>query len=100
MQELTGAQKKYLRGLANPLKPIILIGKNGLSGEVLESINEALEAHELLKIKYNEFKEEKKNFNVQIAEKCQCHWVGGVGHTALFYRQNEDKSKRQIKLPK
>ena len=100
MQELTGAQKKYLRSLANTLKPTVIIGKSGLSEAVLGSINEALDKHELVKIKYNEFKEEKNKLNQQIVDQCDCSLVGGVGFTGMFYRQHAEKEKRTIKLPK
>ncbi len=99
MQALTGSQKRFLRALGNTLNPVIYIGKSGLSEAVLRSIDEALANHELIKIKYLEFKEERKALNAQIVEKCVCHLAGAVGHTALFYRQNSDVQKQKIKLP-
>ena len=100
MQSLNNAQKKYLRGLANTLKPQIIIGKNGLSEPVIKSIDEALTAHELVKIKYNEFKEDRAELNQEIVSQCQCHLIGDVGHTALIYRQHPDPDERTINLPK
>ena len=52
MMELRGAQRKYLRGLANLMQPIVYIGKNGLSGAVIAAIDEGMDDHELVKIKF------------------------------------------------
>lgn len=99
MMELRGAQRKYLRGLANLMQPIVYIGKNGLSGTVIAAINEGLEDHELIKIKFLEFKEEKKALVSDIENKTGGNCVGMIGHVAIFYRQQGDPEKRTIKLP-
>ncbi len=99
MTELTGAQRRYLRGLANPMKPMVYIGKNGLSEEVLSAIDAALQAHELIKVKFLEFKDEKPTLTQTIAKKLACEPVGTIGHVVLFYRANQDKDKRKIMLP-
>ena len=61
MRNLKGFERTYLRGLAHSLKPVVQIGKSGLKNEVVVSIEEAFSARELIKIKFNEFKEEKKS---------------------------------------
>lgn len=96
---LKGSQKKYLRGLANPLKPIVFIGKGGLTPQVFDAIDEALLKQELIKIKFIEFKEEKKELSREIEEKSNCILAGMIGHVAIFYRQHPDKEKRKIQLP-
>ena len=48
MKKLNGQQKKYLRGMAHKLKPVVLIGQGGLPGPVIKTIDEALAAHELI----------------------------------------------------
>ena len=99
MTILKGSQKKYLRGLANPLKPVVFIGKEGLTPQVVNAIDEALASQERIKIKFLEFKEEKKELNRDIEEKSQCILAGMIGHVAIFYRQHPDKEKRKIRLP-
>ena len=47
---LTGKQKRFLRSKANHLQPLIQIGKNGLTDAVINQIEEALEAKELIKV--------------------------------------------------
>lgn len=48
---LSGKQKLYLRGLAHALKPVVQVGRAGLSQEVIDQIDGALETHELAKVK-------------------------------------------------
>ena len=58
MIELRNPQKRYLRGLGNGLKPTIHIGKSGLTESLLKAIQEALDDHELIKIRFLEYERE------------------------------------------
>lgn len=49
--ELTGKQRRYLRGLAHDLKPIVLVGQHGISENLIDNFRAALLAHELVKVK-------------------------------------------------
>ena len=84
--------------MANTLKPLVFVGKNGLSEAVLDSIDQALQDHELIKVRFLEFKDRKKTLCEKIREQCKCEWVGLVGHVAIFYRQQPDIDKRRINL--
>jgi RNA-binding protein len=99
MFPLKGFQRRYLRGQANRLKPVVFIGKNGVNDDVLAALNEALDSHELIKVKFHEYKEERKVIAADIAQECDCEIAGIIGHTAIFYRQNPNKEKQIIKLP-
>jgi RNA-binding protein len=99
MEKLKGSQRRFLRGMANRMKPIVHIGKNGLNDAVLSAINEALDGHELIKVRFLEFKDQKKELCADIEAACFCEMVGLIGHIALFYRQQADVDKRVIKLP-
>ncbi len=98
---LTSQQAKYLRQLAHSLKPLVLIGKNGLTDEVLDSVDAALESHELIKVKFIEYKEkEQKNKIIDtICDQAHCFRAGMIGHTAILYRPARKKSRRKIHLP-
>jgi RNA-binding protein len=100
-QQLTSHQNKYLRSLAHGLKPIVLVGKNGLTAEVIASVDAALEKHELIKVKFIEHKEkEQKNELVDtICRQNRCFRAGMIGHTAILYRQATKASCRKINLP-
>lgn len=99
MENLTSFEKSYLRGLANPIKPLVFIGKGGLTEQVTAAIEETLDAHELIKIRFLEFKEGKKLLTAEIEKICRCECVGMIGHVALFYRRQSDEKKRRIQLP-
>lgn len=99
MRDLKGFERTYLRGLAHGLKPVVQIGKSGLKNEVVESIEEAFSARELIKIKFNEFKEEKKALSKEIEETTRSEMVGMIGNIAIFFKENDDEKKRKIRLP-
>jgi RNA-binding protein len=101
LQELKGFQKKYLRGLAHALSPVVIIGQNGLTDTVVQAVDGALKKHELIKIKFNEFKEkqQKKEISRQIEIKTDCQQVGAIGHTAIFFRENTNPEEKKIELP-
>ena len=99
MTTITGAQRRYLRSLAHHLDPICYVGKNGVSDAVVESVNVALDANELIKVKFNDCKKEKKELSAQIAERTESHLAGLIGNIATFYRQQSDEEKRKIALP-
>jgi RNA-binding protein len=98
---LKNAQKKYLKGLAHSLKPIVTIGQKGFNAGVCRSVEEALLAHELFKLKFNEHKEKepKKAILSAIAAETGCELVGIIGHTAILYRPHPEPDKRTIIFP-
>ena len=101
MTALRGYQKKYLRGLAHGLKPIVQIGRDGITGGVVRAIEKGLFRHELIKIKFNELKEKdlKEAITGEVAAKTGSVQVGMIGHTALLHRQQADPEKRKIAVP-
>ena len=101
MKELKGSQRKYLRGLAHKLNPAAFVGQKGLTASLLEEVDQALDAAELIKVKFNDYKEkdQKSAISEGICKKLQCHEAGMIGHVLILYRQQRDADKRQIKLP-
>lgn len=96
MEKLTGKQRKYLRGIAHSLNPVVQIGKNGLTGSVLKQIDDALNTHELIKIKFIDFIDEKKELAAEIEKELNCENCGSVGHVFVFFRQNKEPEKRKV----
>lgn len=96
---LKGAQRKMLRSLAHPLKPVVLVGAKGLTEQLISAVDAALNDHELIKVKFGEFKEEKKQLAERIATATHGEMVGIIGHIAIFYRSHPDPEKRKIHLP-
>jgi RNA-binding protein len=101
MTSLKGFQKKYLRGLAHSLKPVVQIGREGITEGVIRAIDECLFRHELIKIKFTDFKEkdQKEALTGEFAGKTGSELVGMIGHTAILYRQQADPEKRRITIP-
>ena len=99
--KLTGKQTRYLRGLGHHLKPVAMIGKDEVSDNVIAAVDEALNDHELIKIKFNEFKEkeQKTELAARIEEAAGCRLAGMIGHTAVFFRPHPDPEKRAVHLP-
>jgi RNA-binding protein len=99
MGELKGSQRKYLRGVAHGYKPLVQIGKEGLSKGVIHAVDTALEAHELIKVKIAADREEREQFVPAIEERASCECVGTIGRMAILYREHPDPEKRKISLP-
>jgi RNA-binding protein len=95
-KKLKGLQRQYLRGLAHRLNPVVQIGKHGVSDEAVAEIDQALTDHELIKIRFNEFKEDKKNLSAGIADRSGSELVGMIGNVAIFYRENPEKTKKIV----
>jgi RNA-binding protein len=98
MEQLKGSQRKFLRSQAHHLKPLVLIGAKGVTDQLIGSVDLALKDHELIKVKFGEFKEEKKEISGQIAQATKSEVVGIIGNMAILYRQNPATEKRKIKI--
>lgn len=99
MSELTSSQRKYLRSLAHHLDPLILVGKQGLTDMLVRATAEALDDHELIKVRFNDHKDEKRAIADEIVRRTGAQIVGSVGHVYILYRQQPDTEKRGIELP-
>ena len=101
MDTLTGFEKRFLRGLAHSLKPLVYVGQRGITRSLIDAMNDALDHHELVKIKFLEVKDKEKKLALvrQIELSVAGQMVGMVGHMATFYRQQPDPQRRRINLP-
>ena len=93
MDSLTNAQVRDLKAQAQRLKATLKISKEGLSPQFLAALDEVLKHHELVKVKFDEFKEQKKELAPQLAERSRSHLVTRVGNVVVLYRPEpvEDK---------
>lgn len=100
MTQLTGAQRKYLRGLAHNLKPSAFVGAKGVTSALTQEMDNALNASELIKIKFIDHKEKevKTALIEEIASRLECHVAGTIGHVAVLYRCHPDPEKRKVTL--
>jgi len=100
--ELTIKQKKFLKGLAHPLSPVVKIGKEGITARLLETIVNELLYHELIKVRIGNNSDVKKTEAAQmIPEKTGSSLVQLIGKTLILYKANRKKQKdKRITLPK
>lgn len=96
---LKGKQKAYLKKLIHGTNPVVMIGGNGVSEQVLKTIDIELDLKELIKIKFTDFKEQKKVLFPEIADKVNAVAIDLIGNVGILYRQNADPEKQKIKIP-
>jgi len=96
---LAGYQRSYLKKLAHHLKPVVMIGHGGLSPEVLSALGEALDHHELVKIRFQDNKEERRELLELAAKNSGAEIVALLGNVGILFRSNYEKEHR-IHLPK
>ncbi|MBF0435031.1 MAG: ribosome assembly RNA-binding protein YhbY [Magnetococcales bacterium] len=96
---LSSSQRKYLRGLAHSLKPVVMVGHEGVSEAVLAEVGQALDDHELIKIRFNDFKGEKGTLCADIVARSGAAMAGMIGHVVILFRPRRDPAKRRIQLP-
>jgi RNA-binding protein len=87
MDELTNAEIRQLKARAQHLEPMFKVGKAGLSEGFIKSVDEGLALHELVKVKFVEFKEDKKTLAPELAEKTSSRLIMRVGNVAVLYRR-------------
>jgi len=100
-KKLRGFQKKYLRGLAHHMKPVVFVGQRGVTDAVARSAEEALEKHELIKLKFIDAREkdQKRDMIAKLEEMTGAELVGMIGHTGILFRQQSDPEKRRVIVP-
>ncbi len=99
MTAITNPQRSFLRKLANPLKPTVMLGKQGLTGQIIGKISRELDAHELIKVRLLEFKDEKQALAQTMVEQTEAALVGIIGNVITLYRPSSDPDRRVINLP-
>lgn len=96
---LAGRHKKFLRGQAHGLRPLVHIGRAGVTDAVVESLDEAIGHHELIKVRFLEHKDEKRDLARDLADRLEAELAGMVGHVAILYRPAREPDRRRIQLP-
>ncbi len=91
LDPLPNPQLRKLKAAAQLLEPMFKVGKAGLSEGFVKSVSEALDLHELVKIKFVEFKEQKRELGEQLADKTASHLVMRVGHVVVLHRPKPSK---------
>ncbi len=100
MPPITKIQRQFLRKQAHHLRPLVQVGKNGLSDELLSTVERELASHELIKVKFLDFQDQKHELAEEITSRTGGALIGLIGNVAILYREQPDPEKRQIRLPR
>jgi len=91
---LTSKERAGLRSEANKLASILHVGKSGVTPELTESLNEALEARELVKIDVlNNCEEDVRDIASKLSERTRSEIVQVIGRKMVFYRKSKKKTR-------
>lgn len=97
--ELTGQQRRHLKGLAHHLSPVVQVGKGGVSTAVTDATDMALHTHELIKVRLPQVdKAERRAMADALRDATGAAEVWVVGRMLVLYRENPEEPK--IRLPK
>jgi RNA-binding protein len=89
---LTEPQKKYLRRLGHDRNPVVLVGQNGVSPNLVAELDRALHDHELVKVRARVGdRDERDAILAELASSTRSELVQRIGHVALYYRPNPEK---------
>ena len=96
--KISDKQRRYLKGLAHPLKPVILIGSSGLTEAVVTETARALHDHEVIKVRMSGAERSVRDAALaNLAERTGSALLGRIGHVATLFRPRRDLPK--IVLP-
>jgi RNA-binding protein len=96
---LSDSQRRHLRGLAHHLKPVVMVGQDGLKDSLLAELDGALTAHELAKVKVAAAdREARAGMVADLVAASGAELVQSIGHVAALFRRNLKKPK--IALPR
>ncbi|PID49748.1 MAG: ribosome assembly RNA-binding protein YhbY [Proteobacteria bacterium] len=91
--ELSDSQKKHLKGLAHDLNPVVMIGQHGLKPSIMEAIDQALEHHQLIKIRISaDNRDLRDEWLAKILEHVsEASVIQKIGHIVVLYQRNPKK---------
>lgn len=100
MTKLTSSQRSYLTKRSHKVRPVVYIGKDGLTESVGKAANEAFKHNEIVKVKFASNRELKKDISTELESFTESYLVRVIGHIAIYYKPFEEKADRVLRLPK
>jgi RNA-binding protein len=94
---LSNSQKRHLRGLCHDLKPVVTVADRGLVDTVLAEIEQALDHHELIKVKLRAERDQRQQWSDAIIATTGATLVQAIGQVNCFYRPR--RSDPKLTLP-
>ena len=87
---LTNAERRKLKADSQRLKAVLKVGRSGLSAAFIQVVADTLNQHELVKIRFDDFKAEKQQLSRLLAEQTDSELIWMVGHVAVLYRRKPE----------
>lgn len=94
--DLTGRQRRHLRGLGHNLQPVVLVGQRGISENLMDNVSSALSSHELIKVKVHD-SDQLEEVAQHVCDHTTAQLVQKIGKVLLFFKAHPDEPV--IKLP-
>ena len=94
---LSPNQKRHLRALGHHLKPVVWVGQHGLGENVMAEVEQALDSHELVKIKIAAERDTRTEIADTIVSRTKAEAIHSIGQMLILFRRNPKKPK--IALP-
>ena len=94
--DINAKQRKLLEKNAQPLNALVQVGGAGVTDEQIKQISRLLDEHELIKVKFNEFKEEKRALSNEVAQKTDSTIVRLIGNVLILYRPAKESKNRKF----
>lgn len=96
---ITTKQRSSLRAKAHSLTPVVIVGKEGVSKEVIQSVDDVLEARELIKIRLlNNCPLSTREVSTILCDSLQCEGVQCIGSIVVIYRRSHKKGIEHIEI--
>ena len=92
---LTARQRRRLRALAHPLDPVVLVGAQGVTPAVVKQVRGALEAHELIKVRFAEGIDARE-LSADLATRSGAELAQVIGRVAVVYRRRKKDPKIEV----
>lgn len=94
--EISSKERKIIEKAAQPMNAAVLIGGSGVTPEQIKHISVMFETHEVIKVKFNEFKDEKRELAETIAKETDSTLVRIIGNVAIFYKMSLNENVDHI----
>jgi RNA-binding protein len=95
---LNSKQRSLLAGIAQSRDCLVSLGRAGASPELIERLSALLAQHELVKLRFGDFLDSKRELAARLAEGTGSELVRMIGNVAVFFKQSSDPEKRTIKI--
>lgn len=100
MNKLTSSQRSYLTKRSHKIKPVVYIGKEGLTESIGKAANEAFKHNEIVKVKFASNRELKRDISLELESFTDSFLIRVIGHIAIYYKPFDEKADRVLHPPK